>query len=42
MDDIFLIGNDKDNFSIKDLGEVEYIFGIRTCRDESKRMIGLG
>jgi ATP-binding cassette subfamily B (MDR/TAP) protein 1 len=29
------------NFSIKDLGEAAYIFGIKIYRDRSKRLIGL-
>ena len=52
VDDILLIGNDKTMlesvkewlkscFSMKDLGEAEYILGIRIHRDRSKRLIGL-
>jgi hypothetical protein len=52
MDDILLIGNDismlevvkcslRKNFSMKDLEEVVYIFGIKIYRDRSKRLIGL-
>jgi hypothetical protein len=31
----------KKSFSMKDLGEVAYILGIRIYRDRSKRLIGL-
>jgi hypothetical protein len=52
VDDILLIGNDiltmkavksslRKNFSMKDLGEAAYIFGIKIYRDRSKRLIGL-
>ncbi|GJY33856.1 retrotransposon protein, putative, ty1-copia subclass [Tanacetum coccineum] len=52
VDDILLIGNDiptlqsvKDwlekCFSMKDLGDAAYIFGIKIYRDRSKRFIGL-
>ena len=52
VDDILLIGNDipmletvkewlKKYFSMKDLGEAEYILGIKIYRDRSKRLIGL-
>jgi hypothetical protein len=52
VDDILLIGNDipmleaaktllKNSFSMKDLGEVAYILGIKIYRDRSKRLIGL-
>jgi hypothetical protein len=52
VNDILLIGNDitmlesvkaslKKSFSMKDLGEVAYILGIRIYRDSSKRLIGL-
>ena len=52
MDDILLIGNNvelferiKDylnkSFSMKDLGEVAYILGIKIYRDRSRRLIGL-
>jgi hypothetical protein len=52
VDDIFLMGNDiqmmaavksslRKCFSMKDLGEVTYILGIRIYRDRSKRLIEL-
>ena len=52
VDDILLIGNDIPTlqnikywlgkcFSMKDLGEVAYILGIKIYRDRSKRLIGL-
>ena len=52
VDDILLIGNDipilqnvkswlGNCFSMKDLGEVAYILGIKIYRDRSKRLIGL-
>jgi len=52
VDDILLIGNDivilqsvktslNNSFSMKDLGEVAYILGIKIYRDWSKRLIGL-
>jgi hypothetical protein len=52
VDDILLIGNDipmmevvksslRKSFSMKDLGEVTYILGIKIYRDRSKRLIGL-
>ena len=52
MDDILLIGNDiplmedvkaslRKSFSMKDLGEVAYILGIKIYRDRSKHLIGL-
>ena len=52
VDDILLIGNDipalqnfkswlSSCFSMKDLGEVAYILGIKINGDRSKRMIGL-
>jgi hypothetical protein len=52
MDDILLIGNNipvmddvkaslRKSFSMKDLGEASYIFGIKIYRDRSKRLIGL-
>ena len=51
MDDILLIGNDIEfldsikgylnkSFSIKDVGEATYIWGIRIYRDRSRRLIG--
>jgi hypothetical protein len=53
VDGILLIGNDipmmevikstlRKSFSMKDLGEVAYILGIKIYRDRSKRLIGLG
>ena len=52
VDDILLIGNDvlvlqsvkiwlSKNFSMKDLGEVTYILGIKISRDRSNRLLGL-
>ena len=52
VDDILLIGNDIPTlqsvkswlgkwFSMKDLGEVAYILGIKIYRDRSKRLLGL-
>ncbi|XP_078165506.1 uncharacterized protein LOC144560202 [Carex rostrata] len=52
VDDILLIGNNipllqsvksslKSSFSMKDLGEANYILGIRIYRNRSKRLIGL-
>ena len=52
VDDILLIGNDIEfldsikgylnkNFSMKDLGEVSYILGIKIYRDRSRRLIGI-
>jgi hypothetical protein len=52
VDDILLIGNDipmmeavksslRKSFSMKDLGEVTYILGIKIYRDRLKRLIGL-
>nr|KYP69122.1 Retrovirus-related Pol polyprotein from transposon TNT 1-94 [Cajanus cajan] len=52
VDDILLIGNDvptmqstkiwlSKQFSMKDLGEVTYILGIKIYRDRSKRFLGL-
>ena len=52
MDDTLLIGNDLEfldsikgylnkNFSMKDLGEADYIFEIKIYRDRSRRLIGL-
>ena len=52
VDDKLLIGNDipmlesvkewlKSCISMKDLGNAEYILGIKIYRDRSKRMIGL-
>ena len=52
VDDILLIGNDIEfldsikgylnkNFSVKDLGEVAYILGIKIYRDRSRRLIRL-
>jgi hypothetical protein len=52
VDDILLIKNDipiievvksslRKSFSMKDLGEVVYILGIKIYRDRSKRLIGL-
>jgi hypothetical protein len=53
VDDILLIKNDilmmevvkfslRKSFSIKDLGKVVFILGIKIYRDRSKRLIGLG
>ena len=52
VDDILIIGNDiptlqtmkiwlSNEFSMKDLGEVTYILGIRIYRDRSKGLLGL-
>ena len=52
IDDILIIGNDipmmqatkqwlSQNFSMKDLGEVAYILGIKIYRDRSTRLLGL-
>jgi hypothetical protein len=52
VDDILLIKNDipmmeviksslRKSFSMKNLGEAAYIFGIRIYRDRSKRLVGL-
>ena len=52
VDDILLMGNDIEFlenikaylnkcFSMKDLGEVAYILGIKIYRDRSRRLIGL-
>jgi hypothetical protein len=52
VDDILLIRNDilmlevvksslRKGFSMKDLGEVAYILGIKIHRDRSNRLIGL-
>ena len=52
VDDILLIGNDIEfldsikgylnkSFSMKDLGEAAYIWGIKIYRDRSRRLIGL-
>src|SRR4051812_34927520 len=52
VDDILLIGNDvkflegvkeylNGQFSMKDLGEAEYILGIRIYRDRSRRLLAL-
>ena len=52
VDDILLMGNDIEllesikaylnkYFSMKDLGEVAYIIGIKIYRDRSTRLIGL-
>ena len=51
VDDILLIGNNiplledvktllRKSFSMKDLREASYIFGIKVYRDRSKRLIG--
>jgi hypothetical protein len=52
VDDILLIGNDipmlqvvksslRNSFTIKDLGETTYFFGIKIYRDRSKSLIRL-
>jgi hypothetical protein len=52
VDDILLAGNDKDmivatkgwlssNFEMKDMGEADYILGVKIFRDRSKKLLGL-
>lgn len=52
VDDILLAGNDKDiivatkgwlssNFEMKDMGEADYILGVKILRDRSKKLLGL-
>ena len=52
VDDILLIGNNIEmlesvkeylnkSFSMKDLGEADFILGIKIYRDRSRRLIGL-
>jgi Reverse transcriptase (RNA-dependent DNA polymerase) len=52
VDDILLMGNDifildevksslKKIFSMKDLGEITYVLGIKIYRDRSRKLIGL-
>ena len=52
VDDILLMGNEislmeqtknslKTLFSMKDMGEAQYILGIKICRDRSRKLIGL-
>ena len=52
VDDIFLAGNDMEtiiatkgwlssNFEMKDMGEVDYILGVKILRDRSKKLLGL-
>ena len=52
VDDILLIGNDvgvmssikvwlSSQLDMKDLGEVNFILGIKLCRDHKNKMLGL-
>jgi hypothetical protein len=52
VDDILLAGNDKEmivttkewlssNFEMKDMGEANYVLGIKILRDRSKKLLGL-
>ena len=52
VDDILLAGNDMEmiittkgwlssNFEMKDMGEVDYILGVKILRDRSKKLLGL-
>ena len=52
VDDILLIGNDggvmssvkvwlSSQFDMKDLGEANFILGIKLCRDHNNKMLGL-
>jgi hypothetical protein len=52
VDDILLAGNDKDmivttkgwlssNFEMKDMGEADYILGVKIFKDRSKKLLGL-
>ncbi len=52
VDDILMAGNDKQmlveakeclsvNFEIKDMGEIDYVLGIKIQRDHSKKLLGL-
>ncbi|XP_059455086.1 LEAF RUST 10 DISEASE-RESISTANCE LOCUS RECEPTOR-LIKE PROTEIN KINASE-like 2.1 [Corylus avellana] len=52
VDDILLVGNDKDmivaskgwlssNFEMKDMGEADYIPGVKIFRDQSKKLLSL-
>ena len=52
VDDILLAGNDMEmiiatkgwlssNFKMKDMGEVDYILGVKILKDHSKKLLGL-
>ena len=52
VNDILLAGNDVEmivatkewlfsNFEMKDMGEVDYILGVKIFRDHSKKILGL-
>jgi hypothetical protein len=52
VDDILLAGNDKDmivatkgwlssNFEMKDMGEADYILGVKIFRDRSRKLLGM-
>ena len=52
VDDILLAGNDMEmiiatkrwlssNFEMKDMGEADYILGIKILKDRSKKLLGL-
>ena len=52
VDNILLIGNDKEmivttntwlssNFEIKDMGEANYVLGVKIFRDHSRKFLGL-
>ena len=52
FDDILLAGNDMEmiiaikrwlssNFEMKDMGEADYILGVKILRDHSKKLLGL-
>ena len=52
VDDILLVGNDKDmivatkgwlssNFEMMDMGEADYILGVKIFKDQSKKLLGL-
>ena len=52
IDDILIVGNDKklidvtkrwlsSNFEMKDMGEANYVLGVKILKDRSKRLLGL-
>ena len=52
VDDILLVGNDMEmiiatkgwlssNFEMKDMGEVDYILGVKILKDHSKKLLCL-